>query len=225
VPADLTRLATDYGLLALFVVMLLKESGVPVPVPSDLLMLLAGAQAAAGAFGVPELAVAVLIAVFVGATVQFLAVRTVGRRLVESVGPRLGLDPSRVERGAERLRRRGALGVFLGLNVPGARAGVVVAAGLARLAYGPFAGAAVAGSAVFHGWHIALGYLAGPAAAALLGPGALVVLAVLAALGLIAWLLLRARARTTVRAWSEAACPACLLLTATRVGARGEPLI
>src|SRR3989442_14752711 len=40
--------SASYGLLAIFVVMLVKEIGVPVPVPSDLLMVGAGLQIAAG---------------------------------------------------------------------------------------------------------------------------------------------------------------------------------
>ena len=35
-----------YGLLAIFVVMLLKETGIPVPIPSDLIMITAGIQVA-----------------------------------------------------------------------------------------------------------------------------------------------------------------------------------
>ena len=45
------------GLAALFIVMLLKEIGVPVPIPSDLIMITAGVQLAAGAFGPIELVV------------------------------------------------------------------------------------------------------------------------------------------------------------------------
>jgi membrane-associated protein len=221
-PEALSRFAADYGLIALFIVMLLKEAGVPVPVPSDVVMLVAGAQAAAGVYDILGLAAAVLIAIFLGGTVQFVAVRTAGRRLVASVGPRVGLDPTRVERGAERLRRRGPLGVFVGLNIPGARAGVVVAAGLAGLAYRQFMPAAVAGSAVFHGWHVALGYVAGPAALGLLGPGTLGALVGLAFVGLIAWIVLRARrGGAGLRSWSEAACPACLIATVT-VGSERE---
>src|ERR671931_638709 len=41
-------LLDTYGVGLLFVVILLKEIGVPVPVPGDLLMVVAGARAAAG---------------------------------------------------------------------------------------------------------------------------------------------------------------------------------
>ncbi len=81
--------------------------------------------------------------------------------------------------------------------------------------------ATVGGSIVFYGWHIALGYLIGPAAATLLDRYAMPLLAafvVLAAAGLLIWLLLRRRTRlgdpSGLGAWTEAACPACLAAAA-----------
>jgi membrane protein DedA with SNARE-associated domain len=46
----LGELSAGYGVLANFVVMLLKEVSVPVPVPSDLIMVAAGVQVPAGAY-------------------------------------------------------------------------------------------------------------------------------------------------------------------------------
>ncbi len=228
------------GLLALFVIMLLKEVGVPIPVPSDLLMITAGVQAATGSFSLAHLTLVLLVAIFIGGTVQFFLVRKVGRAALYRSGRRFGLSPERVEHAMARLRARGPLAVFLGLNTPGARAGIIVAAGLAELPYPRFAPAMVAGSAVFYGWHIALGYLVGPSATTLLTgihvpPG--LVLAGLAALGLGGWLVLRGRrtastaassgsdessdAGDAARNWTEAACPACLAFSA--LSRRSEP--
>lgn len=208
-----------YGLLALFAVLLAKESGIPIPVPSDLLTIAAGVQAATGAVGLGELAVAVAIAVAVGQSIQFLVVRGAGRRIVERLGPRVGLDAARLEAVAARLRAGGPASIFLGLNVPGARAGVIVAAGLAGFSYSSFAPAAIAGTGVFHAWHIALGFLVGPAAVDLLaaiGLQLVVAVAALAVLGGVGWLLMRRREgakATRLRQWTEAACPACLAST------------
>lgn len=51
---DLTLLANQfldaYGLIAIFSIMLLKELGVPIPIPGDLIMLAAAARAAQGRF-------------------------------------------------------------------------------------------------------------------------------------------------------------------------------
>lgn len=223
-----------YGLPALFIVMLLKEIGVPVPVPSDLIMITAGVQLATGAVSLIELIAAVEIAIVAGSSVQFLVVRGAGRPLIFRFSRLVGLSPERIEAAAASVRRRGPVAVLVGLNLPAARAGVVVGAGLSGLAYPAFAPAMIAGSTLFYGWHVALGYAVGPAATTILerlslsiGPVALA----LAALGLIGWLALRRRRKDgaeregqavdPLRSWTEAACPACLAIsTAQRLTAR-----
>ncbi len=222
-----------YGLLAIFLVMLVKEFGVPVPVPSDLILITAGIQAAAGAYSVPALLLAVGVATLVGSTAQFLLARSAGRQFVYRTGRLVGLTPARLDQAGAMLERRGPLAIFVGLNIPGARAGIVAAAGLAGVTYRAFAPAMLGGSMAFYGWHIALGYLVGPSATTLLeglhlplGP---VVLA-LVLLGLIGWLALRGRRRARapeeatvdrLHSWTEAACPACLALTLLQ--RQGEP--
>lgn len=216
-----------YGLLAIFVIMLLKEAGLPVPVPSDLIMITAGVQAATGGYSLFELALAIEAAMLIGGSTQFFIARGAGRAFIYRVGRFIGLTRERLDRAMATLQRRGAMAIFLGLNVPGARAGIIPASGLAGLKYPNFAPAMMGGSTVFYGWHIALGYIVGPSATALLknlslpiGP----VVAGLAGLGLIGWLALRVLGRRKtepehstldhLHSWTEAACPACLAITA-----------
>lgn len=212
-------LLAGFGILALFVVFLAKESGFPVPIPSDLLMIAAGVQAGTGAIGLGELTLAILVAVVVGQSLQFLVVRAAGRRIIERVGPRVGLDLARLEAIAEKLRAGGPASIFVGLNLPGARAGVIPAAGLAGFSYASFAPAAIAGTGTFHAWHVALGYLVGPAAADMLkaiGLQLVIAVGALALLGAIGWFLVHRRAghdASGKRQWTEAACPACLAST------------
>ena len=199
-----------YGLAAIFVILLVKEIGVPVPIPSDLLMIGAGVQAALGAYSLSELAVATVVAVAVGVTLQFMLFRSFGRAVLERGGARLGLSPERRAAVEARLRAGGARAVFVGLNVPGARAAVVAVAGLAALPLRSFAPAAIAGTLVFHGWHVALGYAVGPSAVALLAAAGLpflIAFVALGGLGIVVWLV---RRRGSARAWTEAACPACI---------------
>ena len=215
---DLSSFSANYGVLAIFVVMLLKEIGVPVPVPSDLLMVGAGVQIATGAYSPVALLVALAIAVFIGASIQYFLARSAGRAVVYRLAAIVGLRAELLDRAVARLAAGGSGAVFLGLNIPGARAAVIPAAGLARLGFVQFGVATLAGSLVFYGWHVALGYLAGPAAAVLLerySLGVLVVLVLLALAGLAVWLWIRRRG-AGVRAWTEAACPVCLAITAAR---------
>lgn len=222
--ATLSHFLATYGLLAITVVMLLKEIGVPVPVPSDLIMITAGVQLATGAYSWIELVLALGFTMIAGGSLQFFLVRGAGRELIYRLGRRVGLTRERLDQAMASLERRGALAVFLGLNLPGARAGIIPAAGLVGMAYPVFAPAMAGGSGLFYAWHIALGYIVGPSAMTLLEganlPIVLVVVA-LALLGLGGWLVLRRRQRADastmvadLHEWTHAACPACLAIAA-----------
>jgi membrane protein DedA with SNARE-associated domain len=210
--------ATTYGVLAIFGVMLLKEIGVPLPVPSDLLMIGAGVQIASGAYGVLELTAALAIAVLVGGSIQFLIARSAGRAIVYRLAARIGIDAAMLDRAVARVAAGGTRAVFVGLNVPGARAAVIPAAGVARFSFVPFTIATLAGSLVFYGWHVALGYVVGPAAGAVIERSvtlAVAAVGMVAAIGALGWYLLRRRG-SAARQWTDAACPACLAITAVR---------
>ena len=207
-----------YGVLAIFVVMLVKEIGVPVPIPSDLLMIGAGVQIASGAYGPLELIAALAVAVAVGGSIQFLLARSAGRAVVYRLASRVGIGAERIDAAIAGIGTHGTRAVLVGLNVPGARAAVIPAAGLARMPFVPFAVATVIGSLVFYGWHIALGFVVGPAAGAIVERSvtlAVAAVAALAAIGAIGWYVLRRRG-SAGRAWTEAACPACLAIGAVR---------
>lgn len=218
-----------YGLFAIFAVMLLKESGVPLPVPSDLVMITAGVQAATGVYNIFQLLIAVEIALIVGGSIQFLLARSVGRQVVYRLGRFVGLSQAKLDAAGARLQRRGRLAIVVGINLPGARAAIIPSAGLSGMAYRVFAPAMILGSSLFYGWHIALGFVIGPSAATLLNRLNVPLLPLflgLALLGLVVWLVLRRRRKAAdaampaastlerLHAWSEAACPACLAVAA-----------
>ena len=220
--------------LGLVGLLFVKEAGVPVPVPGDLLVL--GAGVAASGAGVAAPLVAILLAGYAGGSLQFAVVRgTFRERLIRLLG-RLGVPQARLDTLADWLRRRGAGGVAVARATPGVRVGAIAASGMADLGYGrTFLPGLIAGNTLFVGGHFLLGYVIGPPALAVvsgLGSAAGLILAivVLAAIGAVGWTLIRRRAASRggaspagsglridlagVGAWAEAACPACLAISA-----------
>jgi membrane protein DedA with SNARE-associated domain len=219
--------------LGLLVLLLVKEAGVPIPVPGDLLVLGAGVAAAAAGPASLVLLVPILIAGFVGGSIQFVLVRGTFRRPLLRVLARFGVPEAKVERLAAWLRRRGTAGVALARATPGLRVGAIAASALAALPFGSFVAGLVAGNSMFVGGHFALGFLVGaPALAAVSAAGGLavgvVVFVALAALGGAGWLAIRRRRNgaptsgdgepggaatgASIASWTEAACPACLAI-------------
>lgn len=220
------------ALAGLATLLLVKEAGVPVPVPGDLLVIGAGVALA----GDPPLALLTLVVIlavgYAGGSIQFLLARRLLRAPLLAALARVGVGEARVEALAARLRRSGARGVALARMTPGVRIAAIVAAGLAALPFGAFLGGLAVGNGVFVAGHFALGYLLGASATEVIGRvGAIgvvaVVVVVLAVIGAAGWVLLRrGRRAPNVPAaafadWSDAACPACLAVAVVRV--RTEP--
>jgi membrane protein DedA with SNARE-associated domain len=197
--------------------LLVKEAGVPIPIPGDLLVIGAGIATA----GQPATAIAALITIllagYVGGAIQFLLIRGGLRRVVIGVLTRFGVSEARIEALVSRLRTGGARGVAIARATPGVRVPAIAASGIAALPLPAFMSGLVVGNGVFVSGHFILGFVIGAPAQAFLEKqglaltvGAFVLFAVLGAIG---WLVIRRRGRAmTLTAWADAACPACLTL-------------
>jgi membrane protein DedA with SNARE-associated domain len=206
----------NYGLPVFTALLVAMEAGVPIPVPSDVLLLVLGERASAGRFPLLLVILAVELVAAVGTAALFFAVRGPGRALLDRFGPRLGLTPDRLDRATGLLERRGIAALLVGRATPGLRTVTVVAAGGSTLAPGRALPPLVLGSSVFVQLHLALGYFLGPAARDALdsakGP-MLVLLALVALGGVVVWVRRRG-ARRGLQSSGEACCPACLALGA-----------
>src|SRR5438067_4461532 len=101
------KLLDTYGVALLFVVILLKEIGVPVPVPGDLLMIVAGARAAAGSLPLEWVLLAAVVGGLGGAFIQYLLARGPGRGFIFRFGRYGGLTPARLDKASDAVRGRG----------------------------------------------------------------------------------------------------------------------
>lgn len=210
------------GIVAL---LLVKEAGVPIPVPGDLVVVGTGAALAAD---LPASGVAlalILLAGYVGGALQFTLVRGAIREPLLRMLARFGVPEARVEALAAWLRRTGARGVAISRMTPGVRVGSIAASGVAALPLRSFVLGLVAGNTVFVTGHFALGMVLGASAGVVIGQvsGILVPIVIgvlaLSLLGAIGWTLLRRRRSRAAGtepsagvAWADAACPACLAL-------------
>jgi membrane-associated protein len=216
----------SFGLAVVVGLLLVKEAGVPVPVPGDLLVIGLGVGAAQGQFDPVVAIVAVVVASIIGGSIQFMLVRGPGRRVLIGLLRRFGVPESRIERQTERLRRGGARAVAIARMTPGIRIVAIAAAGLAAMPFARFVVGLSGGNSIFAGGHFLLGLAFGSAAASIASGLVLpvVILIALVAVGFVGWrLIARWRARRAdaepaipgeTADWTDACCPACLLLGA-----------
>lgn len=210
------------ALLAIVGLILVKEAGVPIPVPGDLIVIGAGVAAGRGELDPVVALVAIVVASIAGGVVQYALLRSVARPSLLRLLARFA-STERVDRQTERLRRGGARSVAVARSTPGVRIVAIAASALAGIPAIAFVTGLAVGNAFFIAVHYALGYVVGEPIVAAVG-GALGPLAIgaigLALLGAIGWVVLgrmrgrRPSAMPSVAAWADACCPACLSLAA-----------
>jgi len=186
-----------FPLATLTVLLLIKEMGVPVPVPGDLLVLGAGAATS----GRPEALVwllSILVAGYIGGAIQFLLVRGAMRGPLLALLARLGVPRARLDGLAAVLKAGGPRAIAVARATPGLRVGSIAAGGIADLPLSTFLPGFLIGNTVFVGGHFALGFVVGKPAlgiAADLGKP-VVMAAILVAFslaGAVAWFVIRRR--------------------------------
>jgi len=207
---------TTYGLAAACAILLVKAVGVPIPIPGDVILLAMAARAAEGKVLLWVAFVALLAAIVLGNSVQYLLARGPARGMVLRFGGRLGVTSGRLERVAQRVKQGGVLGIGLAVLTPGVRSAAIPGCGLAGIPLRLFIPGLALGSAVDLGLHFALGFAGAGLLASVVQPAPLLILLTLALLGLAAWLVIARRRHATrevaVNAWAQATCPVCLIL-------------
>jgi membrane protein DedA with SNARE-associated domain len=206
-------------ILAIAGLILVKEAGVPIPVPGDLVIIGAGVAANQGELDPLVALVAIVLASIAGGVVQYGLLRSVARPALLRLLGRFG-SAERVDRQTDRLRRGGARSVALARSTPGVRIVAIAASALAGIPAVAFVTGLSLGNALFIGAHFGLGFLVGEPIVAAVG-GALGPLAIgavgLALLGAVGWLVLSRRSGRRsasvvpmAASWADACCPACL---------------
>jgi membrane protein DedA with SNARE-associated domain len=164
----LWRLFDEHAEWAIFLVLLLEESGIPLPVPGDSVMLLAGVRAQQGRIGAVWAVATMVGATLAGGSVLYWLARCGGRPLLFRYARVLRLDLAQLERAERLLRRHGWLAIVAGRILPGLRIATTLAAGVFGVPYRIFLPALALGSTIYILVFFTLGYLAGPRVLALL---------------------------------------------------------
>ena len=188
-PGPLAR----YGIAAILLAVMVEELGIPMPIPTDVLIVFAGTRAG---WSVPQLAlslVMIAMASTTGASALYAIVRRGGRPLIERYGRYVHLGPKQLARSEALLARGGWISIAIGRAIPGLRYPTVIACGLFKVPYPRFVTAHFAGSSIYIAVFLVLGALFGPAVLDLIH---------LPALGIhTLWLLLLAVGLPLLMAW------------------------
>jgi membrane protein DedA with SNARE-associated domain len=201
-----------FGVAGALALLLPMEAGIPIPLPSDLVMLFVGQQAAAGRIPLWVAVIAFEAIAIAGTAILFAVAAGPASAIIARAGPRIGLTEERVGRVRNLVHRRGTTALAVGRGTPGLRTVTVIgagSAGIGRKALVPL----FAGATVFLQLHLFLGYALGSAASSALEHARtpIIAAAVFIVVAAVFWSR-RRRGRASGQALTEACCPACLAL-------------
>ncbi len=152
----------QHGLLAGFVVILIEEMGVPVPVPGDFLMIGLGVHARQGHVALWQALLIMELATLIGASILYYVSLRAGRDLVYRYGRYIHLTPARLDKAELWIRQRGPLAIVLGRVTPGLRMATVIASGIFGVPYHQFLPSLALGGFLYIALYTLLGYFVGP---------------------------------------------------------------
>lgn len=159
----ITRVVEGFGYTGLAFLIVLEN--VFPPIPSELVLPLAGYLVGTGRFGFPQVMLASTLGSVVGALLLYWIGALFGedrlRAFVRRFGRVLLLREADVDRAEQWFDRHGGKAVLIARLFPVVRSLISIPAGLARMSLVPFVLYTVVGSALWNGALIGLGYAFG----------------------------------------------------------------
>jgi membrane protein DedA with SNARE-associated domain len=159
---SLSSFLEHHGVLASFVVILIEETGVPVPVPGDFLMLGVGVHARQGRVELWQALVVMELATLIGASILYVVAGRAGRDLVYRYGRYIHLTPARLDQAERWLIHHGPAAIVAGRLTPGLRMATVIASGVFGISPWKFLPSLALGAFIYILVYTLLGYFVGP---------------------------------------------------------------
>ena len=187
---SISEILSDLGYLGLALLMV-AETVFP-PIPSEVVLPLAGFLVAQGNFAFVPALVTSTAGSLVGAVLLYEAARHGGRPFADRFVRFAHQDPARMNEAERWFRRRGSVMVLAGRCIPGVRSLVALPAGVLRMPRGRYVVLTLIGSTVWNAVLIGAGYALGSQwerVSDLVGSLAtpLLVVAILAGAGVLVW--------------------------------------
>ena len=146
---------------ALFLLLLIEEAGVPLPMPGDIVIMLAGYRASQNLIGLAEAGISVTLGVQLGSTFLYLLSRRFGHAILYKYGRFIHLDDDKLKKVERWIRERGPVMVLVGRLTPGLRTPTSIMAGVFEIPFHQFLFFTTLSALVWSGFWLGLGYFGG----------------------------------------------------------------
>ena len=129
-PNDFVLLISEYGYLAIFLLIFAQEVGLPSPVPNEFLLLFSGYLTFIGVLSIPVVVVVIVLADLLAGTVLYGVFFFFGKSILTNKPKWMPLPKEKIQKISDRIQSNGKSSVFIGRLTPLVRGYVAVACGL-----------------------------------------------------------------------------------------------
>jgi len=155
-------IVSEHQYLALFGIVATEEAGVPLPAPSDLVIMFYGDRARGDLASLALVVLTCAAASTFGTLIPYLVTRKYGDAAAHRIARWIDVDPKRVDEWEERIAARGFIAIFIGRLIPGLRVAMSLIGGTAKVPLVEFSGGVFAAGVIYWSFWTGLGALFGP---------------------------------------------------------------
>jgi membrane protein DedA with SNARE-associated domain len=160
--AAVLLLVSQHQYLALFGIVAIEEAGVPLPAPSDIVIMIYGNRARNDLSSLALVVLTCAAASTFGTLIPYLITRKYGDAAATKLAELMDVDPKQVEQWETRIARRGFIAIFLGRLIPGLRVAMSLIGGTAKVPLHEFSAGVFLAGLIYWTFWTALGALFGP---------------------------------------------------------------
>ena len=161
-PPEIILYISKYGYLAIFVLIFLQETGVPNPVPNELVLMFSGYLIYSGVLQFSLVILAAVSADFIGTNILYVVFYFFGAYIIAHKPRWLPISQKTINRLTTRMSEGGIWMIYLGRLTPFIRGYTSVTAGLLQLNPKIFLPIALISAITWSGVYVIAGRLLGP---------------------------------------------------------------
>ena len=156
-------LIAGHQYVALFGLVALEEAGVPLPAPSDIVIMIYGSNRRESLVGLASVVLVCAAASTAGTLLPYALTRKWGQPAAHRIARWIDVEQQQVDRWTTRIAARGFAAIFLGRLIPGLRVAMSLIGGTAKVPLHEFSAAVFCAGLIYWSFWTLLGAFFGPA--------------------------------------------------------------
>ncbi|HEY8655958.1 MAG TPA: VTT domain-containing protein [Candidatus Limnocylindria bacterium] len=155
-------LIANHQFVALFGLVALEEAGVPLPAPSDIVIMIYGSNRRESLVGLATVVLTCAAASTVGTLIPYAITRKWGQPAAHRVARWIDVEQDQVDRWSSRIAARGFAAIFVGRLIPGLRVAMSLIGGTAKVPVHEFSSAVFLAGIIYWSFWTGIGAIFGP---------------------------------------------------------------